>query len=241
MQYLDAMGIEMFVPRKRLLGAKASRALPIAQPLAVSIPKPLTESPRQEAAIAAERHNTPKIASELVDWVRPTQIDPTPKTATVTPITPAKALRFSLNLWNCHNWLVIDSRQPHQALPTDTLLQNILTSIGYDEALPKTDIIHWPLIETPSAPPGWEAAREMMSAFLRTRLLNQPQTRLLLMGEMAFDVCTSGEDTHSSQLFSVIPLLNTQAWILPSLTQLLQQPSLKSHCWQLLAPLHAQP
>lgn len=81
----------------------------------------------------------------------------------------------------------------------------------------------------------------MLTAFLAPRLQQQP-AQLLLMGAASYLACIQAETPFSQNLWQALQLshLNTQAWVLPSLSDLLRHPSAKAQLWQCLHPF-AQP
>jgi hypothetical protein len=258
LEYLEAMGIDQFVPRKRLSHAKASVAL-LRTASDTAHAQPAPQQPLAESAPAQPLSNTASQAAAQaqtqVEAVRPSQAQAGPasigqllqqnpllgESAAQIPSsqpspTPGKQLRFALSLWHLDNWLIIDSRQSQSALPTDALLANIAFALGLPSPIPPADIIHWPLVETPQQPTGWDAAREMMNAFLRQRL--NEHSRLLLLGEAAYMACSNATMSFQRALHSSPDDWAPQAcgrWILaPSLAQLLQQPAQKALLWQRL-------
>ncbi len=242
MQYLEAMGIDMFVPRKQLLGAKPAQLLPRAKPVValVDTPAALQQPPapavETRATPAAHPQRASHLAMGLVEQLRqPTAApSPTPQAATA-PAEPAKAVRFTLNIWSCPGWLAIDAHQPQLALPTASLLHNLFWSLGSPQPLGKAETLHWPLVETANPATGWQAPQEMMGLFLQQRLQQQP-ARLLLFGAAAYYACVPGAKDYAQAVFSAITLerLNCRALVLPSLSQLLKTPELKGQLWALL-------
>ncbi|HRH79042.1 MAG TPA: hypothetical protein PK129_16975, partial [Cellvibrionaceae bacterium] len=177
MEYLDALGIEQFVPRKRLLGAKSSLAL-------IRVHSPVETTPATKVALAPielAEVSVPQPVAKLVSQVTERLIAPdnTPSARSATLaqppaptglVTPQKVLRFALTVWHLPGWLWIDSRQSQQALPTDALLHNILAALKLKEPV-KPEVIKWPPVESPLQVQDWAQAREMMNSFLTPRLL----------------------------------------------------------------------
>jgi hypothetical protein len=145
-------------------------------------------------------------------------------------------VRFSLSLWRVNdNLLVIDSHQARQALPTTTLLSNILFAKGIVAPLASAEVLHWPMLASSSAGGGgWSEASEMVLAFLRARFERQPAQYLWLMGEAAFRaVCVSDDEYHSSiGQMRDLGGLGCMAVVLPSLADMLTRPELKAPTWQ---------
>lgn len=253
MEYLDALGIEQFVPRKRLLGAKPSLALirseaapePKAEGPAISASMAITEAPAATRALQAEAHQpktqalqpVAQIVSQVAERLTATPFADT-SSSSARPESPPtlvptqKVLRFALTVWHLPGWLWIDSRQTQQALPTDALLQNMLWALGLKEPV-KPEIIKWPPVESPLQVQDWEQAREMMRSFLTPRL--GPGERLILMGEAAYNACTHGPFDYAERLAAGdIKHPTNPCALLPSLAQILTQPGLKAHIWRQL-------
>jgi hypothetical protein len=240
MEYLDALGIEQFVPRKHLIGARSSVAL-------VRTESPSIEQVPTTAITAAKATEKlqPSIVqpvAKLVDQVThrlisgkaaPTATQPRQTAHATSLVPPQRVLRFALTVWHLPGWLWIDSRQSQQALPTDALLHNILRALKINEPA-KAEVITWPPVESPLQTQDWAEAREMLQSFLAPRL--QAGERLILMGEAAFNACTQGPFDFAERLAAGMPLKhpNNVCVLLPSLAQLLTQPALKARVWQQL-------
>lgn len=133
MQYLDAMGIDSFVPRKILPAAPAPVLceLPIAASAQVLSPD-LDVGAEVEAAAPKEASaETEAIVQKLLS---PSADEPVSVATQKTPSAgemslqqllaakPAPQLRFSLSLWQLNNGVFfVDSREPKGALPTTKL------------------------------------------------------------------------------------------------------------------------
>jgi uracil-DNA glycosylase len=158
--------------------------------------------------------------------------------------------RFSLSLWQLEDQLlVVDSRQPQQALPTENLLQNILLALGYaQQPLPQAHVVRWPIIENRFEAQGVSEARETLAALLTARLEIQPAKYVLLMGAEACHYLLPAEQLAETQDESLINLqgkaltvnhiIEGQTMIVtPSLTDMLRDTSLKAITWQAIQPL----
>ncbi|WP_394201264.1 hypothetical protein [Marinagarivorans algicola] len=275
MQYLDAMGIEMFVPRKILPAAKMSTACAVSylsqaqdsaltggmQALAVSAQAQLAPPHATGMAEAPEIASSAATREIVTDWLAPSKAanakhetpvqdstvqDNTPAERTLQQVVSQKKpqlLRFNLGLWQLANGaLFIDTREPRAALPTTTLLRNIIAAIMpamLAEGLPKADTINWPLLESPIANPNELAqAREMTHAFLASRFEKTSPKLMIVMGEQAFDIVAASQGMTTPKYGeSVSPThLPSPVVYLPSLTQLLNEPLLKRFVWPAIAP-----
>lgn len=232
-QYLNAMGLSVFVPRVRLIGAKVSvqAKLPVAQSSSASkavsqpaaarvlmdevLAKPAVEKP-VDAAPAPSVHPKP---SEHVPLVEP----------------------FSLSLWrpNAH-WLILDQRDAAAALPTHQLLQNILRAMGCDERLAEPQVLQWPVAGLTEEAAPLQDAQAMLQGVLQGRLATQAATHLWVMGEILQKVVLSAalhEKLQKDRVAQVLALddFNALGLVLPSLTNILRKPSLKADVWSVLS------
>lgn len=162
------------------------------------------------------------------------------------------AIRFSLNVWRIHNDLiVIDTRQPAAALPTDKLLQNILRSIGYALAqLPPSELLRWPLFKArpvknvrESQTSDEDEARAMVQAYLSAHYSKMPVKTLLLLGEDAVRFALTPDQAsndfynkHKGTQISDTPWKST-VLVAPSLVDMLHDPMQKHITWQALQAL----
>ena len=251
MEYLDAMGITMFVPRRVLPCARASVAamVPLAVPQVADAEEPrIPESlhPTAEIELKQEIPDNPRPIQTSVNDImetftrpaRPAEVMPPP--AVVAPTGAAEPpVQFALSIWRPSPALMIlDSRHAGGALPTHALLDNILRAKGLASRLSKPDVLIWP--PAGMAPmPGWDAAREMLQAFLQARLERQPAQYLWLMGESACSAVLAGRSFADSLGLAInLDNLASLAVILPSLAEMLQQPSLKARTWAAIRTHH---
>ena len=156
MQYLDAMGIDMFVPTMRLSNAKVSVLCPLPEaeilPSAsnealsdigsnLSQAQPSADSPIKATSIVAsslsEATSPVAVANVLADLrgdAKPNRVPaPNPTVSSDEQAASPHALvkltpaKFTLGMWRVGTHLqVLDSRAEGDALPTDVLLRNIL-------------------------------------------------------------------------------------------------------------------
>lgn len=172
----------------------------------------------------------------------PSVVEATPKASPSAVSSDEEVIRFSLSAWRIHDDLmVIDSRQPRMALPTDRLLQNILRSIGYPLAqLPPSDILRWPLIKDDRLSHPEAEARAMVQAFISAQCAKAPLKGLLLLGQdavrFALDVEGDSQTFYHEHKGAAYPQAQwqTSALIAPSLIDMLQEPTLKRVTWQAL-------
>lgn len=306
MQYLDAMGIEMFVPRKILPAAKASAQCAVSYlpqstgdgGLTASLPKDLAVNaqaslqpkaqPKSLSRLQSSLQSNPAEVSALnaalndvVSKKQPEEQQPAkqlrppsaaPNLRSVGDVLgdpqgapqassadqtlqqfnrqkKTKLLRFNLSVWAFDNGAVfIDSHEPRAALPTTTLLRNIIAAIMpgvLTGNLPKPDTLAWPIDElgVPNSR-ELEQAREMTQAYIASRFAKTQPKRLFLMGESAFNMLafdSADTTTFTGELPDYGAVLTPshlpcRAVYLPSLAQLLNEPLLKRFIWQAIAP-----
>ncbi|HEY7772042.1 MAG TPA: hypothetical protein VIC26_02585 [Marinagarivorans sp.] len=260
MQYLDAMGIDSFVPRKILPAAPTSVLceLPVAVECEVLSPdldvavNAHAAQPQQASAA------TEAIMHELLSPAdgEPVTVAKSKRAGTAGEMSlqqllaakPAPQLRFSLSLWQLNNGVVfVDSRELKGALPTTKLLDNIVKVVFPGEILPRPDVINWPLDASTGVRAngnGLHDAREMTQAFLASRFEQKAPKLLVIMGESAGRVILtppnaldSQSEKHEAPQWGVATQaehLGCSIVTLPSLADLLRQPLLKRHIWPAL-------
>jgi hypothetical protein len=179
---------------------------------------------------------------------------------TATPVSDNNAMpaevRFTLNVWRIREELiVIDSRQPAAALPTEKLLQNILRSVGYPLVqLPPSELLRWPLFTNKKLTNKHidqsseeEEARAMVQAYLSAQYAKAPVKALLLLGQSAVQFALTPDagiknfyEQHKGSQVSSSPW-QSQVLVAPSLVDMLHDPMQKRVTWQALQVLlHSQ-
>lgn len=268
LHYLDAMGIDTYMPRWVLPKAPVAVA---CTPVVSERDKVVEVTATAQTAVEAlERSDAkePALAPSRVDdvlsIVAATPSLPENKSPAAAPTRdlgqreevqpePDTDVSFSLSVWRVsEDLLVVDSRHSELALPTESLLSNILLALGYGVVtLPRAEVISWPMFDNVSAPKGEAAAREAIAAMLEGMLESNPVKYCLLMGEEAgyfvlpSDILpVSQQGSGSTAVFDLcqgktFPLaeLNATAMVVPGLSAMLQQPHLKALTWKTIQPL----
>lgn len=261
MQYLDAMGIDMFVPRFVLPAAKSPTQceLPVAkepanQPSVASVLGDVSASLAHTPESSVNTGSVSSVATSAASKASLAIVEQTdkPKTrasqsAAVSNILaeltakpkPKPVARFYLQLWRVHtDLLVIDSRQPGQALPTEQLLTNLLTAYNQlGQGLTRAEKLQWPVVEDSTKDRSWPAAQEMVQSFLEGRLLSQPVKHILLFGKDAVRAVLGDiEQLKGTERCYHHPVdaFACDAYCMPSLGEILLTPSLKRDVWPLL-------
>lgn len=266
-QYLSLLGVDNYVPRRLLVGAAASALLTEEQiGLAVDANSSITAPNNivqtkfevgEAASVVGAKENapTPNPISPLSLLNPDTEteqestkseqasVDPEAQ-KTINASAQSEALNFVLHVWRIRDQLlIIDSRQPGAAYPTDRLLQNILRAMGYPLAqLPASEIIRWPLfvsnknnsktIEQQNQ--DAEQACAMVQAYITAQMTKLPFKALVCMGDNAarFSVNHQSESDAIGKTPWEIPVAIT-----PSLFGMLQEPLLKASAWSALQVL----
>lgn len=263
MHYMEAMGIDMFVPRVHLPHALASRPLSFAA-VDELVPSPaqasvagligeeavgdvLLETQKDAATPAPHTAVTEASVERILGKSASLSLVPDTKplvegSASISAVD-APAERFSLEIWQLPEYLVLDSHAAGSGLPTAALLHNLLRHLVYTlSVLPESELIHWPMVDLPNKPKHLSAAREMMGPLLEAKLTQSKQ--LLLFGEDVFRVIASDADLargFTEACYTTITIDDgKRALVLPSLSALLHEPLRKKGVWQALQLLTPQ-
>lgn len=251
MHYLDAMGIDAFVPRFVLPAAKASEqcVLPAVSGEEESriIVEQSFQSPVEGPVVPVHKGKggERRLLDDIVQATRAPAPDKAERldepTAQSLPVSEQQQapVRFSLALWHLRNVQVIDSRRHGDALPTDALLSNILQAVGcLDLNLPKAEMLHWPMVERQQNG-GWSAAQEMVQGFLDGRLLARPVAYLFLFGNDAARAVLGADCDFEQVCYRKVPVpaFDAEAVVMPSLADILYQPECKRDVWHALIDL----
>jgi hypothetical protein len=263
--YLQALGIESYVPRWVLPGAAESPLLVPEpdEPDAEAVP-PLAAESEARAPESAPPAVVKSGAGELLKQaVAPQRSGRKPVDADNAP--KAQVHQFALNYWRVGaDIAVLDSRQAGAALPTEQLLLNIGAALDIPHlSLAPATAINWPPpgAATTTADPGQSVSesRAMLQAFLAAQHEKQPLRAALLMGAAAvyhgLSEAELGEASPSDraaltrilgQRFALslrhgaseaAPVQEVEAIALPGLAAMLKNPTLKAGVWKALKHL----
>jgi hypothetical protein len=241
MQYLDAMGIEMFVPRLSLpLESEPSLAeLPIelrtiesAEDLLPERGQPVGGGSLLDSLRGADTHPQPVS--------KPAAVSKTPHSEVGNESSEPTA-QFQIGFWWTQSGLIVlDSRRPNAALPTDALINNVLIANGLIQyPLPAAEVIRWPLAKGQDA--SWRSASAMMHELLRARRGDKPAKYCVVWGEACLRSLIPGAN-YSKVLFKSVelPQLNCKLLCLPEPEQFLRQCQDKASLWQAFNPLRVE-
>ncbi len=260
MQYLDAIGIDMYVPRWRLPNAP--------EPVQARLPERVDRAgaasgndaalPVESAAPSTEALSS--LNEGLHSVLADLQLDtPVTRTASDASTSVAKEegqktgeldqsiapphepeAEFELNEWSLAGLEVFDSVHVGDALPTAALLRNILAQHGVLEgnlALPAHHRHPWPLPGRPQEK-RWSRANIYFEDVLSGRDSHQRVSHTLLFGEAALHAIAGPDQDFEKQIYSPLTLSLDQrplpALALPALRDLLYQPALKARAWEAL-------
>ncbi len=226
--YLDALGIEMYVPRFVLPAAKASAACEWL----IDIEKPL-----QVAAVIAEIPqssipNTPKhtpIARDID--IQPARVAPTPPAS--MPVKSAvtntvAAPKFALSVTFVDgDILLIDDAPATNAERSEfqKLLTNFLFALRHRPVQFSLDIFLWPMLKSTTVQQDATAAREALNAYLQKQMQQRNVQRVLILGATAQEWCVLEDRPQLHCLRSV------------SLLQCLREPKHKRELWDAVRAL----
>ncbi|MDZ5604734.1 energy transducer TonB [Pseudomonas sp. RP23018S] len=253
--YLSAMQVVHWLPRAELPFAAPSRPellLPVAPPVEVRhapAATPVAAAPSPAAAPAARSVERPKI-----EVPRPTsQAKPALKAAVKGAEAQSKAPatrptrvpppRFALQLLRAgHCLLLVElaTGQPFQSRdPSYLLLKDMLRAAGLPDA-PQIigEPVRWPMLVRGTMDQGPEAAREFVQAFVQARLEDAPCGCLWLVGLPAIRFAGAAEEAAYYQLLEVDGL--GDAWALPGLELLMDEPQRKADVWTAMRQLMAR-
>ncbi|WP_347330838.1 hypothetical protein [Marinimicrobium locisalis] len=238
--YLDALGVEQYVPRWLLTVAPEPRACPLPEEVA---PEPQV-APASDKAAPAPKSVAPTPVSEVLDGMRrepsrqraPEKPTPEPASPAVEPAEPVTP--FTLSIWRSPlPVLVLDAREPRAAFPTDRLLRNLLNALGpHDAQRVIEEILPWPLVNNPAVRLTAEDARAELHTWLEAELATGSVRYVLLMGANAARYFLPEGQSYSEALGQVQTLsrFNVSALVAPSLIELLRDPARKRSLWQAL-------
>ena len=224
--YLDTLGVVQY--RRRDRGAeeipfhvepeaKPETPHAIARELDEPVPEAVPDVKERETITAA---STPSEETRNADLIEP----------------------FRLACWQSGDDTLLFNPLPCGAEPTAdeiALLYNLLHAVGHrSDSAPDVETIDWPL--TPGASADMDGARSMLSVFLDARIRQRGVLWVLLMGELPTSlILPSGQDYEASLGLTEELAGGAKAIVIPSLQEMLQDPSRKRDTWRAIAHLAA--
>ena len=249
--YLSALGIENYMPRWRLPFAP--------EPIACVLPELAFEQLESSDSPAVIEQSISSVISSVIPSktesaiaidvlvnldVRQKPSVPINAAAILQQLEdkkPAVVAPFSLSVWRpIPGFLIIDSRNTTLALPTDLLLNNILRACLAEKFNSSEEVLRWPMIENRFVSRTEIDARNELQTWLAVENELRPINRLWLLGEnsgkyfIADDVSTIEQRWHKVAVSGLAGQMQLTALLLPSLNELLQNPSDKARLWLVL-------
>lgn len=225
--YLDALGIEMYVPRVVLPAAKTSAAcewsIDAQETSQVEIVAEVSQSPVP---------NLPK----QVPIARDIDIQPARVLPTVPASTPIKTAaantvatpKFALSVTFVDgDILLIDDAPATNAERTEfqKLLTNFLFALRHRPVPFALDIFLWPMLKSTTVQQDATAAREALNAYLQKQMQQRNVQRVLILGATAQQWCALEDHPQLHCVRSV------------SLLQCLREPEHKRELWNAVRAL----
>ena len=257
---LQAMGVDLYMPAFALPNARQAvtdladtRLLEQAE-----FDEPILQSTAQDIVTSdVEKSDAPTRTSPALDLNRSRDLNTTTQTkrrqskdVSEQRVTAQKSaaigLKFHLRVWRVANdLLVIDSPEREIALPTDTLLRNMMAALGYGaNEISKVEHLRWPFADTGVAAMTSDEetdARAMVNAFIDAQQQHHGCCTLLLLGDTAqrYGLISKQDSAQWQcvQLSNAESETEKKAILLPSLTAMLKQPQLKRPTWQAIRHL----
>jgi len=248
--YLSAMQVVHWLPRAELPFAAPSRPelllpqVPVEEaefeirPSAPAVheapPVPQARSGERPKIEIPRPGNTPKPVAKPVE---PEAQARAPRPALVPPP------RFSLQLLRAGSCLLLvelATGQPFQSRdPSYLLLKDMLRAAGLPDA-PQIigEPVRWPLLVRGNMDQGPDAARDFVKGFIQARLEETPCSCLWLIGLPALRFAASADTEAYYQVLKLDGL--GDAWALPGLELLMDEPHRKADVWQAMRQLMAR-
>jgi hypothetical protein len=216
--YLDAMGIDSYVPRGPLPAAAPSRRLQVIRRVS---PAPVTE--RTAVPVAPPANASAQLKASLA--TTPERSRASRVSVDSEPAVPAQAATempvFSLAAVGLGGWYWLDEIPPGRDLGPEylQLLQAIAVALGMEVGEPVFEQFNWPLHTNSRLDRGEQAARGGLGGFLVSRLERYQPAGVILLGEME-------QGWFDRGLLSPHRIVATvSAW------KMLRQPALKRQAW----------
>jgi hypothetical protein len=256
--YLSALGVDTYMPRWHLPFAPISVICEL--PVVETEPPALHHPEVKAESVIAPSYSQPLFKSASAD-VSPVNnligdmLDAKKVVRSVAvPVSSADILAqldtklvtiepFSLSIWRpLDGVMIIDSRNTKLALPTELLLNNVLRSVFSNQALkPQEEVLRWPMIENSFAKRSSSDARTELQTWLSVQHEIRPIRYLWLMGSNAATYLLPEPVEYTMSIFNKIALLDStvNSLVLPSLNELLQEPSAKKQLFSALRDYHS--
>ncbi|MDR7091756.1 hypothetical protein [Cellvibrio fibrivorans] len=240
--YLSALGIENYAPRWLMPSAPVSVAcvLPVYDIPVAATPASL-EAVTIETRIES-KPSAPNVLAAMADLGEQKKAPLAINAAVILQQLEEKKAPvvqpFSLSVYRPQpGFLIIDSRNTKLALPTEVLLNNLLrVHLKAVQPALGEEVLRWPMIENRFVSRTEDDARNELQTWLAVENELRPIHKLWLMGESAARYWLDASRDLAAICWTAQPIkdMSLQALILPSLNQLLQNPTQKSRLWACL-------
>ena len=244
--YLEAMGIQTYMPRLVLPAAPVPRQSDLSGLASPQVMPPLVaDSPTQSMIGEAEALppiQTPQSVDALLASMGAPSVAASVAKKVARPLPAAETanISFAVSLWQFSGLMVIADRHPEQALPVKLLLKNILVALGRGGDVPVSpEIIRWPLENVPAAQAG-PVASYLTSLLQARRITDQPTTLLCFGRVIRAHLSTDATDRFQEVSLTLSDKGTMPLITLPSLEEILMAPDLKAPVWAAIARLRQQ-
>ena len=249
-QYLQTLGVVQYVPRDLPLVSIVAQPFVAAEAvssaaslinfdaapetISTSVNTPISSSTPE--SLEAMTKSMAEL-SNLNNKVKPGIKEAGPR---LEPEAPSSiAVKFAL--WQPTDDLLICSSvegslpDPEQIL----LLGNILLAMGQGAGqLPQMDIVEWP--PYPNARGDSDEVREFLATLIKARIDSKSAKTLLLMGDAAAEWLLTSDEKAATANGQVSIFGQITALLVPSLREMIEQPSSKRKTWQTIRFLSPQ-
>lgn len=193
--YLQAMGVAVYVPRLHLPGAAPSRPVLwdvealAKRPPAVIAPAAMVEEPdsSDQVRIQVERHQPPSVSivRELAGGSPAVRAETAvERTAATSPVP-----RFALQIVRADIGVLLIDDAPVGGRVNrgdyQRFIGNLLLALFRQSAQLSMDPFIWPMVKNPSVDQGEQAARESLGAYVQRQASETGCERLILLGATA--------------------------------------------------------
>lgn len=255
--YLDAMGVDSYMPRFVLpaappsllcarpltapqTGTEAAKAVPARAPdqlaaLRSSAPEPApAAATTASAAQQGSRHLRALLDMPLVTEC----VEPSVAKAAVANGSAAGPVRFSLVVMSVSQGILVldDAGTDAEADAHTALLHNLLFALGVDTANSSRELFAWPKTSSARLESGAAAASQSLCAFLHRLVEHSGARALLLMGSSAAAYATPGVSEQGQARYPwarfAVPVFTVS-----SALQALREPGQKAPLWRELTAL----
>lgn len=232
---LQEMGIQTYVPRVPLPGAKAS----LEPRLYRSIPANLSPTGRQAPIETAEKRSVPVVATQPAAASQPAEA-----ASLQLPPQDTQAVHFAFAYVPVNEQLAVICELPwaRTAVLSPScrkLLADMLKAIGTPCEAERLSpmVFSWPLADAGEMPQDAQTARHMLEGFLSRRLKLRAVPYLLVLAEQSAEFLFPAASPLPASGLQAHPRLAVQVLVTHSLHAMETVRDLKRSAWQALQPL----